>query len=70
MKRSLKKKINSLQRFAESSNIDEKEKKGILGALDSKKLELEKLIEYRTKVQFCGLSADGTMKVKRTQNTF
>ena len=45
----LEKEINSLQRLAESSNIDEKEKKGILGALDSKKLELEKLIEYRTK---------------------
>ena len=30
--------INSLQRLAESSNINEKEKKGILGALDSKKL--------------------------------
>ena len=45
----LEKEINSLQRLAESSNIDENEKKGILGALDSKKLELEKLIEYRTK---------------------
>ena len=30
--------INSLQRLTESSNINEKEKKGILGALDSKKL--------------------------------
>ena len=45
----LEKEINSLQRLAESRHIDEKEKKGILGALNSKKLELEKLIEHRTK---------------------
>ena len=32
----LEKEINALQRLAESSNIDEKVKKGILDALDSK----------------------------------
>ena len=45
----LQKEINSLQRLVESSNIDENEKKGILDALDPKNVELEKLIEYRTK---------------------
>ena len=38
----LEKEINCLQRIAESSNIDEKEKKGILGALDSKKIRIRK----------------------------
>ena len=45
----LEKEINSMQRLIESSNLEEKDKKGILDALDTKRLELEKIIEYRTK---------------------
>ena len=45
----LEKEINSMQRLIESSNLEEKDKKDILDALDTKRLELEKIIEYRTK---------------------
>ena len=39
----------SLQCLIESNNMEEKDKKDILDALDTKKLELEKIIEYRRK---------------------
>lgn len=40
-------------------------------ALESKKLELEKIIEHQTmQVQSCELDANGTITVKRIQNTF
>jgi len=45
----LEKEINSLQRLIESSNMEGKDRKDTLDNLDTKKLELEKIIEYRTK---------------------
>ena len=45
----LEKEINNLQGLIETSNMKEKDKKDTLNALDSKKLEMEKIIEYRTK---------------------
>jgi len=42
----LKKEINSMQHLIESSNLEEKDKKDILDTLDTKRLELEKIIEY------------------------
>ena len=48
LKENLEKEINILQCLIES-NMDEKDKKDTLDALETKKLELEKIIEYRTK---------------------
>ena len=45
----LEKEINSLQCLIETSNMKEEDKKDTLNALDTKTLELEKIIEYRTK---------------------
>ena len=45
----LEKEINSLQCLIETSNMKEEDKKNTLNALDTKTLELEKIIEYRTK---------------------
>ena len=45
----LENEINSLQCLIETSNMKEKDKKDTLNALDSKKLEMENIIEYRTK---------------------
>ena len=48
LEENLEKEINSLQCLIESNNMEEKDKKDTLDALDTKKLELEKIIEYRT----------------------
>ena len=48
LEENLEKEINTLQCLIES-NMDEKDKKDTLEALETKKLELEKIIEYRTK---------------------
>ena len=48
LEENLEKEINTLQCLIES-NMDEKDKKDTLDALETKKLELEKIIEYRTK---------------------
>ena len=45
----LEKEINNLQRLVESNNIEDRDKKGALHALDAKKIELEKIIEQQTK---------------------
>ena len=45
----LEKEINSLQCLIEASNMKEEDKKDTLNNLDTKTLELEKIIEYRTK---------------------
>ena len=45
----LEKEINNLQRLVESNNIEDADKKDTLHALDAKKLELEEIIEHRTK---------------------
>ena len=45
----LKKEINSLQCLIQTRNMKEEDKKDTLNALDTKKLELEKIIEYQTK---------------------
>ena len=45
----LEKEINGLQCLIETSNMKEEDKKHTLNALDTKTLELEKIIEYRTK---------------------
>ena len=45
----IEKEINRLQCLIETSNMKEKDKEDTLNALDTKKSELEKIIEYRTK---------------------
>ena len=45
----LEKEISNLQRLVESNNIEDKDKKDTLHTLDTKKLELEKIIEHWTK---------------------
>ena len=54
LEENLEKEINSLQYLLiiESNNMEEKDKEDTLDALKTKKLELEKIIEYRTKFQF------------------
>ena len=54
LEENLEKEINSLQclLIIESNNMEEKDKEDTLDALKTKKLELEKIIEYRTKFQF------------------
>ena len=49
LEENLEREINTLQCFIESNNMEETDKKDTLDALDTKKLELEKIIEYRTK---------------------
>ena len=46
---SQRKEINSMQCLIKTSNMKEKDKTDTLKALDTKKLELEKIIEYGTK---------------------
>ena len=45
----LEKEINSLQCLIKTSNMKEKDKKDTLSSRHQKKIELEKIIEYRTK---------------------
>ena len=48
-KEELKKEINSMQCLIKTSNMKEKDKTDTLKAPDTKKLELEKIIEYGMK---------------------
>ena len=45
----LEKEINSLQRSIEANNMKKKDKEDAVNTLETKKSELEKIIEYRTK---------------------
>ena len=45
----LKKEINSLQRSIEANNMKGKDKEDAVNTLETKKSELEKIIEYQTK---------------------
>ena len=49
LEENLEREINTLQCLIESNNMEEKDKKDTLDALDTKKLEFEKIIEYQTK---------------------
>ena len=47
LEENLEREINTLQCLTESNNMEETDKKDTLDAQDTKKLELEKIIEYR-----------------------
>ena len=66
----LENEINSLQCLIETSNMKEKGKKDTLNALDSKKLEMENIIEYRTKGSILRARCRWHNEGEKIQNTF
>ena len=67
MEEELEKYINVLQKIIQTSGSKSQEKLQASRVLEVKNAELEKIIEHKLKVQYCELSADGIMKVKKFQ---